>query len=378
MINLKQFASSSQRNKVVALAAAGIVAVVGYTVLHSHAASFFSASEPESGSLATNAHLVNDAAASGGKAVQFSAAASSGGGGGTNTGACTGSRNTPGGPDPWGGCFPGASNTGIPAGTALSTYTGPMTVTANGTVIDAKTISGDLQIKASGVIIKNSKINGDVRIDSSYIGQPYSFTIQDSEVDAGRALGQDAYDGTGVGAINFTALRVNVHGGKLSVNCFYHCTVKDSYLYGQQRDSTGTAHEGAIRVGDTSNTIHTTLLCDAPDVAPDAGCSGDYTGYGDFSPVQNNLTQYNLIMASTAGFCAYGGASAGKPYSGNSNNLRYLNNVFQRGTSKSDHGYYVCGYYGYFTDFDPAKPGNQWSGNVFDDGTALDASGTTH
>lgn len=373
MQNLKQFLSSSRRNQGVALAITLIVVVCGFLVFKSSATTFFAATEPEAGTLATNAHIIADAAASGGRAVQFNSPS----GGGTTSGSC-GAANTPGGSDPWGGCFPGANNTGVPAGMVLSAYTGPMTVTANGTVIDAKTITGDLQIRASGVVIKNSKVNGDVRIDSSYTAQPYSFTIQDSEVDAGRALGQDAYDGTGIGAINFTATRVNVHGGKLSVNCFYHCTVKDSYLHDQSKDTTGATHEGAIRVGDTSNTIHTTLLCNAPDVAPDAGCSGDYTGYGDFSPVQNNLTQYNLIMASTAGFCAYGGASQGKPYSSNSNNLRYLDNVFQRGTSKSDHGYYVCGYYGYFTDYDPSKPGNQWSGNVFDDGTVLNSNGTTH
>jgi hypothetical protein len=31
----------------------------------------------------------------------------------------------------------------------------------------------------------------------------------------------------------------------------------------------------------------------------------------------------------------------------------------------------VCGYYYPVTDFDPAAPGNQWTGNAFDDGTAI-------
>jgi hypothetical protein len=43
-------------------------------------------------------------------------------------GACPSSvPNTPDGPDPAGGCFPGPSNTGVPAGTTLTNYTGPCT-----------------------------------------------------------------------------------------------------------------------------------------------------------------------------------------------------------------------------------------------------------
>jgi hypothetical protein len=42
---------------------------------------------------------------------------------------------------PVGGPWPNASNTGVPAGTQLSTYAGPCTINAAGTVIDAKTIN---------------------------------------------------------------------------------------------------------------------------------------------------------------------------------------------------------------------------------------------
>jgi len=104
--------------------------------------------------------------------------------------------------------YPNASNTGVPAGTKLTTYSGPCTVTADNTVIDSKTVNCDLQIKAKNVTIKRSKVNGLVGTSET---TPYSFTLEDSEVDAG--FGQYA----AVGTTNITLLRANVHGGVTSV-----------------------------------------------------------------------------------------------------------------------------------------------------------------
>src|SRR4029453_16253456 len=57
--------------------------------------------------------------------------------------------------------FPNATNTGVPAGTALTAYTGPKTVTTDGTVIDGKVITGSLIVHADNVVIKNCKITFD-------------------------------------------------------------------------------------------------------------------------------------------------------------------------------------------------------------------------
>jgi len=78
-------------------------------------------------------------------------------------------------------------------------------------------------------------------------------------------------------------------------------------------------------------------------VPPAAGCSADLTGYGDFGPVQNNTIDTNLFAASTAGYRPYGGSSAGKPYSDQTNHIVFTSNVWQRGTRVGDHGDKVCG-----------------------------------
>lgn len=282
------------------------------------------------------------------------------------TGTCTGTPMTPGGPDGQGGCFPGPNNTGVPAGTALTPYTGPCTITAANTVIDAKTINCDLVIRAANVKITRSKITGSVATDEGSTG--FSFALSDSQVDIGDRAG------TGVGAVNFTATRVHVTGGNRSMNCWHDCVITDSYVHGQFRDPTGTFHESGMRMGQSATIRHNTIICDAPDVPPDGGCSADLTGYGDFGPVQNNLIEKNFFGATTGGYCTYGGSSQGKPYSSATNNIVFRDNVWQRGTRNSDKGTKICGYYGSNTAFDPSKPGNMWSNNKFDDGTTVASS----
>ncbi len=83
-------------------------------------------------------------------------------------------------------------------------------------------------------------------------------------------------------------------------------------------------------MGQNATIRHNTIACDAPDVPPDAGCSAGLTGYGDFGPVQNNLIDNNYFVATTGGFCAYGGSSHGKPYSNQTSGIVFRNNVFEK------------------------------------------------
>ncbi|MET0933484.1 MAG: DUF4082 domain-containing protein [Mycetocola sp.] len=253
--------------------------------------------------------------------------------------------------------FPSAATTGVPAGTTLSTYTGPCRITTPNTVIDAKTVNcADLRIETTGVTITKSIINGKVYTDEHGIG---AFTITDSEVRAGN------WEGTGIGDARFTATRVEVSGGSRSVNCFLSCTIQDSYVHGQFTDTTGRAHESGIRMGSNAVIRHNTIACDAPDVAPDAGCSAALTGYGDFWAVKNNTIDGNLFVAGSGGYCTYGGSTAGKPYSSETRDIRFTNNVWERGESGQ------CGFWGPITSFDSNAPGNVWSNNTYDDGTVV-------
>ena len=86
-----------------------------------------------------------------------------------------------------------------------------------------------------------------------------------------------------------------------------------------------------------------------------------------FNAVEFNTVDRNLFVANAkSAFCAFGGSSNGKPFSGSTNHIAFTDNVFQKGANGT------CGSYGPITDFDRNAPGNVWSGNRWDDGTSLD------
>lgn len=251
--------------------------------------------------------------------------------------------------------WPNAATTGVPAGTTLTAYTGPTTITTPGTVIDGKRFSGGVDIRATGVKITRSVFNGPVTVQQSG-----SLVLQDSEIRMPQA------PGTGLEPYNWTALRVEITGGNRSAYCANNCVLRDSWTHGQFRDSTGRYHESGVRMEKNGQFIHNTLACDAPLVAPDAGCSAGLTGYGDFQAVTNNLIQGNYFVANDQmSACAYGGSSGGKPYSNGARDIRFIDNVFERGPSRQ------CGLYFPVTDFNASAPGNVFTGNKFVDGVAV-------
>lgn len=349
------------------------------------AANSFSAHELESATRTGNVSVATDMSASGGSAVKFGTSATTSCptakrtvtagevSANTNSGYPVGTQlYVPGGPDPWGGCFPNAANTGIPSGTTLTNYAGPCTVAAANTIIDAKSITCSLTIRAANVQIKNSKITaGNIFVESG------SLVLSDSEVD----FGQNGND-EGLRGNNFTVLRANMYGGKRQFWCLDTCTLQDSYLHDQLSDPSGNTHESAARVQENTTLRHNTLWCNAPDFPPDAGCSANQTGYPDFAPVHDNTMERNLYMATTGAYCSYGGgasASSDKPYAQNplnATNIRLIDNVFQRGTKPndrttiplSDKRRYTCGYYGVTTGYDNTKTGFVFTGNMWDDG----------
>lgn len=250
--------------------------------------------------------------------------------------------------------FPGAHDTGVPAGVALASYDGPEAVTEPGTVIDRRRITGRLVVTAPGTVITRSEIRGNVTVTESG-----SLRIVDSSIDAGD------HAGTGLEGYHFTAVRVHVVGGNRSMYCSADCTIRDSFVHGQATDPSGRWHESGIRMEQRARIIHNTITCDAPDVPPDGGCSAGLTGYGDFAAVRDNLVRDNLFLPTTGGACAYGGSSRGKPHTEGARGNRFVGNVFTRGASGS------CGVWFAIADFDPAAPGNVWRDNVWDDGSPV-------
>lgn len=262
--------------------------------------------------------------------------------------------------------FPGAANTGVRPGTPLRPYTDSCTVTQRNTVIDSKIVDCTLVIRAVGVTIRNSRITG--RIDSVE-NAPFSFTLIDSEVNAG------VYQGPAVGNTNLTILRSEIQGGATSVYCWSNCVIRDSWLHGQRLGDKADWHLNGFLANDNGPDpggrtnavlVHNTIVCDEPPNSYGGGCSGHINLFGDFGPVTHVTVDGNLFPASNvASYCVYGGTSSFKPFGRQAEHIVVTNNVFQRGRNRK------CAAYGPVTHFDNARPGNRWARNVWDDGAPV-------
>jgi hypothetical protein len=258
--------------------------------------------------------------------------------------------------------WPNATNTGVPAGTALTTYRGPCTITAAGTVIDAKTVNCDLDIRAARVTIRRSKINGSVGLDTDVSGSSrWSYMLADSEVDAGMR------EHPAVSYGNMTVLRSNVYGGITSVQCGEHaisCTIEDSWLHGQRIPADADWHLGGFlsNGGHSIRIRHNSIVCDTPVNPLGEGCTGNLNLLGDFAVVADVVVDHNLLGANTgSSFCLYGGDAASKPYP-HANHVVITDNVFQRGSNGK------CAAYGPVSSFNVSGPGNVWTGNTWQGG----------
>jgi hypothetical protein len=324
--------------------------------------------QPEAGARTGNVVPVTDSSASAGQAVEFGQVTA------PPAVVCPGEASMPDGPDPWGGCWPGPTTTGIPSGTNLTSYTGSCTITAANTVIDSRTVNcSPLTIRAANVAISKSQLNGGVNIESSYCGTA-SFTITDSNVDIPDEVAGNS-GSTGILRCNFQANRVDVTGGRRSMYCTTNCVIENSWVHEHGVDPQAEAHFSGIRMEQNTTIRHSSITCEATRSGPGSGCSAGLTGYPDFAPVRDNLIERNLFYRGAAGgstMCAYGGATSGKPYSTdatNATNIRFIGNRFVR----SPTGY--CGNLGTILHFNPARPGNVWTDNLYTDGATVSATG---
>jgi hypothetical protein len=266
------------------------------------------------------------------------------------------------------GSRPSAHNTGVPAGTRLTAYRGPCTITAAGTVIDAKTVNCDLDIRAARVTIRRSKINGAVVLDTDVAGaNRWSYTLADSEVDAGLR------EHPAVSYGNMSVLRSNVYGGITSVQCgekAVSCTVEDSWLHGQRIPADADWHLGGFlsNGGHNIRIRHNSIVCDTPANPLGEGCTGDLNLLGDFAAISDVVVEHNFLGANTgSSFCLYGGDAASKPYP-HADHVIIRNNVFQRGTNGK------CAAYGPVSSFNVRGPGNAWIGNTWQGGGTVAAA----
>jgi hypothetical protein len=241
------------------------------------------------------------------------------------------------------GSFPDASNTGVPLGTTLTAYTGPMSVTTPGTVIDGKTITGEIDIDAPDVTIRNSKINGVVRV---WDDTTNSLLLEDTEIDCGGG-------NTAIGEANYTVRRANIHGCENGFDMNQNIDVEDSYIHGLaivgHDDGIQFAYghfENGHEVDGARNLriVHNTIFGHDDSLSSADGSFGTSAIIGNTARADDVLIQGNLMA---------GGAYTIYCLAGPSTNYRVLDNHFSTRYKPS------VGFYGPSAEcFDDTQSGN--------------------
>jgi hypothetical protein len=270
----------------------------------------------------------------------------------------------PGGEDPWGGCWPGSGNTGVPAGTSLTTYSGGTTISTTVT-INAKTINSRILVTSGGnLTITNSQSMVGIDVEGTGV-----LSMSDSYATS-NDNNYKVISGEGAG---LTLLRNDIDGGDGNSGgwCLATCILTDNWIHNDTvLPPDSLAHMSGWRMRQGGTYTHNVFGCNVLAVNDDGGCSADLTGYGDFETVQNNTMDKNLFTANqTSAFCAYGGSSAGKPFP-NAHHIVFTNNIFQKGVG-FDVGLGPCAAFGAVNDYNPSGTGNVFTNNLYDDGTTV-------
>ncbi|PTM97179.1 calcium-binding protein [Mycoplana dimorpha] len=217
--------------------------------------------------------------------------------------------------------FPDASNTGVPAGTQLTAYTGPMTITKAGTVIDGKIITGQLLVTAPDVVIKNSVIKYDgwwgiqaekgpniTVMNSEFVGPGYSASSNSAILGSGTFIGND---------ISKSENGITLSGGS--------SVVKGNYIH--DLEAAGSPHYDGISVQGGQNGV----LIEGNTI--DSTQTSDIIIKSDFGNI-NNVTINNNLLIGDAGYAvySYGGVNGYK-----TTNIKITNNHVEKG----HYGYYA-------------------------------------
>jgi type II secretory pathway pseudopilin PulG len=268
---------------------------------------------------------------------------------------CSGASGTPGGPDPWGGCWPGANNTGVPAGTALTAYHGSCEIKGSNVVIDAQSMDCGVVITGDNVTIKDTMINGTVQNNGNG-----KVLIEDTTINGGSDQSESVLGS------NLTILRANLFGDQHEIYCGDDCTVQDSWLHDNFNGLAAGWHQnGFLSTGGSGyDLVHNSVGCVG-------GCTSDIT----FIPndnISNAVVSKNLLVAApTAAYCLYPSSDhPGKP--GNVSQMTVTDNVFQHGANGK------CATYGpvYGWDDPTSSAGsdgfdNVWIGNTWAGGATI-------
>ncbi len=257
--------------------------------------------------------------------------------------------------------YPDQSNTGVPAGTALTTKNGDQQINQPGTYSGWNVVNGSVRINASNVTLKDSAItnSGDTSNDILIPSGVSNVTIEDSTLRGAASNSALQYSVQNASdASSITGLRLDMY---YCTECWSGSgTLQDSYAISNGVIS-GSHYEDIYYGGGGGALVltHDTLL------NPQDQTAAIFTK-GDFGNVGTVTVTNNLLAG--GGYTIYGGLSGSGSVVGP---VTVTGNRFARclsscGAGGDSHGYYPhSGSYDYGADFNNSV--TTWSGNYWDD-----------
>jgi hypothetical protein len=217
--------------------------------------------------------------------------------------------------------YPGATTTGVPAGTSLTAVpaqatSGPgwswnsggwITVTGTGAVVSGLKISGHIEISASNVVVKNNDINQPGDNWGIALRSGSNVTVQNNNIYATAATGPNRLM---VGIKDFGGSA----GVKILANNIYHADtgiqIEQGLIQGNYIHDMGY-NDGDHINGITSNGGTTAALTIDHNTILNSYGQTDAIGLFEDSGIQANRTISNNLLAG-GGYTIYGGANPGK------------------------------------------------------------------
>ena len=193
------------------------------------------------------------------------------------------------------GGFPDASNTGVPAGTALKS-SGSITINTPGTVIDGYDVSGTIYVRANNVTIRNTKVRAAnwwvIKVEEGLRG----VVIEDCELDGGGTAGQPGSRGVSGPADVRRCEVVGVENGLVPWGNVEPVVLEGNYVHGLA--APGAPHYDGIEIGIGSDiTVRGNTVINGFDQTAAFGI------WNDFGRVTNVLVENNRFIG--GGYSVY-------------------------------------------------------------------------
>jgi hypothetical protein len=147
--------------------------------------------------------------------------------------------------------WPDATNTGVPAGTTLTTVNSDVTLSTPGQIYENKLVNGMITANAAGITIRNCKIVARADNDVGVLSNSTNLLVQDCEIDMGLKGGH-----TAITWQNYTARRCNVHGCDNALWAEQNVVIEDCYIHDEiPYDPVTDPHTDCVQMPDDTHDI---------------------------------------------------------------------------------------------------------------------------